>query len=147
MNEITIMTYNPYRSITTNVKTFVVLTLNRTIIFVENDKFISVAHVNKYCTSRKYLLVKNIVYSYQSSRYKFLYRLYKNGEAEMEKIEKGEILDLSRETRIELLVNELLFSKRRKELAKAVRIYKQNRRKRLENFLPTVLCKIVEEYC
>ena len=55
-----------------------------------------------------------------------------------------------REQRIKILANELLFCKRRKELTKAIRIYKENRRRKLltklEKYMPMDICKIAESY-
>lgn len=55
-----------------------------------------------------------------------------------------------REGRIKMIAAELLFCKRRKELTKAVRIYKENRRRKLfaelEKYIPMDICKIVESY-
>lgn len=52
----------------------------------------------------------------------------------------------TKEERIQIFAKELLFYKHRKELTKAVRVYKEKRRKILEQFLLFDLCKIVEEY-
>lgn len=56
----------------------------------------------------------------------------------------------NREERIKILADELLFCKRRKELTKAARIYKKNKKrkilKEMNNYLPIDLCKTIEEY-
>lgn len=56
----------------------------------------------------------------------------------------------TKEERIKILAEELLFHKRRKQLTKIVRAYKERRKQKIlaemEKYMPIDLCKIVESY-
>lgn len=56
----------------------------------------------------------------------------------------------SKEERIKILAEELLFQKRRNQLTKIVRAYKEKRRQKIisatENYIPVDLGKIIESY-
>lgn len=56
----------------------------------------------------------------------------------------------TKEERIKILAEELLFHKRRKQLTKIVRAYKERRKQKIlaemEKYMPMDLCKIVKNY-
>lgn len=56
----------------------------------------------------------------------------------------------AKEERIKILAEELLFHKRRKQLTKIVRAYKERRKQKIlaemEKYMPIDLCKIVKNY-
>lgn len=123
-------------------KTCCTLIRNMFILFVKNNKIVSIANGSKHC----HLVIRNkSTYIYSSSTYKFRYCLDSDNTASIEFSNSLSPIQ-PREKRIELLVKELLFCKRRKELQKAVKIYKKMRREKLVEFFPTDLCKIIEGY-